>query len=165
MDSNALSSEPLDPPEITVTSPSQGDVAEPRPSTSNDVDCELLALLEEPSHSAHPIPAFFAPPPVREAAKKSGKAIGKIPITTTTVKTAPIVRLSSSLPLLELTAISAERKTHWQDCFLQRRYAQSWSRCRSKSQLDQEVLTSCSGARESRPFTFAPAIRSSRGIP
>lgn len=85
---------PFNPPQIMITEPASEDVADSATHVSSDVDSELLALIDEPqpAPTSNPVPAFFAPPPVREAAKKGAKAIGKLPTTTTTVKAAPTVR-------------------------------------------------------------------------
>jgi hypothetical protein len=86
------------PPTITITEPEPEAEGESEDfygseQTSNiDVDGELLALIEEPTETSSSTPTVFAAPPVREAAKKSGKALGKIP-TNTTVKSAPNVNL------------------------------------------------------------------------
>jgi len=77
----------LIPPTITIT-----EHCPQEPEGAADVDQQLLALIDEPTPAPNPTPAFFAAPPVREAAKKSGRAIGKVPLTTTIVKTAPSVR-------------------------------------------------------------------------
>jgi hypothetical protein len=80
----------VQPPAITITEPESADNLVLRQSPKLDVNSELLALLDD--NSVRPsTSAFVAAPPVREAAKKSGKPLGKVPTTTTTVKAAPSV--------------------------------------------------------------------------
>lgn len=87
----SITTNPLTPPTITVSEHSAQELESAAPEAS-DLDQQLLALVDEPT----PTPTFFAAPPVREAAKKSGRAIGKVPLTTTTVKTTPSVRRAIS---------------------------------------------------------------------
>lgn len=63
------------PPTITITAPEHAE------SSDIDVDGELLALVSEVDQKPQAVP-FYTVPPVREAAKKSSKALGKVPVIT-----------------------------------------------------------------------------------